>query len=79
MAFAVLKKLTPWSHGLSVTKGQYVSAENGTAAFLATNSATTGTNTPSGQSFKDGTSGVTWQRADIMSLLTYLYTGAPTP
>ena len=79
MANSVLKKLTPWAEGLTITAGQYVSAENGTAAFLATDDGTTGPNSPTGQNFKDGSSGVTWRRVDLMSLLTYLYTGAPTP
>jgi len=79
MALSVLKKLTPWSEGLTVSQGQYVSAENGNAAFLATDGGTTGNTSPTGQSAKDGSSGVTWQRVDIQSLLTYLYTGAPTP
>jgi len=79
MALTVLSKLTPWSEGLTISAGQYVSAENGNAAFLATDGGTTGPNPPVGQTFKDGNSGVTWRRADIMSLLTYLYTGAPTP
>ena len=78
LALTVLKTLTPWSEGLSVTAGQYVSAENGNAAFQArANGTTAGSTPPSGQLFNDG--GVTWVRADIMSLLTYLYTGAPTP
>ena len=73
----ILGKLTPWSTGLVVTAGQYVSAENGTAAFLATTSGTTGATAPTGRTTNDG--GVTWVRADIQSLLQFLNTSPNTP
>jgi hypothetical protein len=79
IARQILQSLTPWSHGLIVTAGQYVSSENGTSAWLAVTSGTTGTQSPTGQNvlFNDG--GVDWTRADVQSLLQYQYSGAPTP
>jgi hypothetical protein len=77
-ANAILASLTAWSSGLTVTAGQYVSSESGTSPWLATSSGTTGATAPSGQgSFNDG--GVLWVRADILALLQFLFTGAPTP
>jgi len=73
----ILQSLTPWSSGLVVTAGQYVSSENGTAAFKATTSGTTGATSPTGQTTNDG--GVIWVRADIQSLLQFLNTSPPTP
>jgi hypothetical protein len=74
----ILQSLTPWSSGLVVTAGQYVSSENTTSVWLATSSGTTGATAPTGQgAFNDG--GVQWVRADIQSLLTFKFTGAPTP
>lgn len=74
----ILQSLTPWSSGLSVSAGQYVSSENATSAWVAQSSGTTGASEPTGQgSFNDG--GVTWTLADIPSLLAFLYAGAPTP
>jgi hypothetical protein len=74
----ILQGLTPWSSGLTVTTGDYVSSENGTSAWRATSSGTSGTNAPTGQgAFNDGA--VSWVRVDVQSLLTYRYTGAPTP
>jgi hypothetical protein len=74
----LLESLTPWSHGLSVVDGQLVSSENGNSPWLATSTGTTGTNAPTGQgAFNDGA--VSWVRVDVQSLLTYRYTGAPTP
>lgn len=80
IARQILQSLTPWSGpGLSVTAGQYVSAENGTSAWLAVTSGTTGADAPTGQAilFSDGE--VSWTRADVQSLLKYQYSGAPTP
>lgn len=79
MTRIILQNLTPWSPGLVVTAGQYVSSENGTAPWLATSSGISGATAPTGpmRTFNDG--GVTWVRADIQSLLTYRYSGAPTP
>lgn len=78
LALSVMQKLTPWAHGLTVTEGQYVTSENGVAPFLATSSGTTGTTAPAGTgAISDG--GVNWVRADIQSLLQFLYSGAPTP
>ena len=74
----ILQSLTAWSSGLPVMEGEYVSSENGTSPWLAMSSGTTGASAPTGSgSFNDG--GVTWVRADIQSLLTYRYSGAPTP
>jgi hypothetical protein len=74
----ILQSLTPWSPGLVVTAGEYVSSENGTSPWLATSSGTTGALAPTGQgAFNDG--GVEWIRVDIQSLLTFKYSGAPTP
>ena len=74
----ILQSLTAWRTGLAVTEGQYVSSENGTSPWLATSNGTTGVTAPTGRgSFNDG--GVTWVRADVQSLLTYRYSGAPTP
>ena len=78
LAVTVMQTLTPWSHGLVVTAGQYVTSENGNAPFLATSSGTTGATAPAGAgAINDG--GVNWVRADIQSLLQFLYSGAPTP
>lgn len=78
MANIVLQQLTPWSSGLDVTAGDYVSSESGNSPWLATSSGTTGDRPPYGQgAFSDG--GVDWVRADIMSLLQFLYTGVPSP
>jgi hypothetical protein len=80
IARQILQSLTPWSGpGLSVTAGQYVSSENGTSAWLAATTGTTGSQAPTGQAvlFDDG--GVSWTRADVQSLLKYQYSGAPTP
>jgi hypothetical protein len=77
-AAVLLNSLTPWSSGLAVTAGQYVSSEGGNTPWKATSSGTTGATAPNGQGVvNDG--GVTWQRVDIQSLLTFLYTGIPTP
>jgi len=80
LALSVLRKLTPWSAGLNVTGGHYVSS--GGAAYIASHDGTTGPNAPLGQSFTDGhdgSGGVAWVRADTQSLLQFLYRGAPTP
>ena len=78
LANIVMHSLTPWRAGLVVTAGEYVTSENGNAPFLATSSGTTGSTAPAGAgAINDG--GVHWVRADAMSLLTYLYRGAPTP
>jgi hypothetical protein len=80
LALSVLQTLTPWSEGLAVTEGQYVSS--GGAPFIAAHDGTTGPNAPFGQSFADGldgSGGVTWVRADMQSLLQFLYKGVPTP
>lgn len=79
IARQILQSLTPWSSGLVVSAGQYVSAENQTSAWLAVTSGTTGASSPTGQAvlFDDG--GVSWTRADVQSLLQYQYSGAPTP
>jgi hypothetical protein len=78
VARQILQSLTAWSTGLTVTEGEYVSSENGTSPWLATSSGTTGATAPTGQgAFNDG--GVQWVRADIQSLLTFKFTGAPTP
>jgi hypothetical protein len=78
LALSVLQTLTPWSEGLNVTGGHYVSS--GGAAYIAAHDGTTGPNAPFGQSSQDAESGgVTWVRADTQSLLQFLYKGAPTP
>ena len=80
LALSVLRTLTPWAEGLNVTEGQYVA--HGDVPFIAAHSGTTGPNAPFGQTFADGpdgSGGVTWVRADIQSLLQFLYKGAPTP
>jgi hypothetical protein len=80
LALSVMRKLTPWSEGIDVTAGQYVSS--GDAPFVALHDGTTGPNAPFGQTFadgNDGSGGVTWVRADIQSLLQFLYKGVPTP
>ena len=80
LALSILPKLTPWSEGLDVTEGQYVSS--GGAPFIAAHDGTTGPNAPFGQTFTDGhdgSGGVAWVRADMQSLLQFLYKGAPTP
>jgi hypothetical protein len=77
-ANALLQALTPWSAGLPVTAGQYVSSENGNTPWVATGSGTTGATAPSGQGVvNDGA--VSWRRVDTLYLLRYLYTGVPTP
>jgi hypothetical protein len=73
----ILQGLTPWSAGLSVTECDYVSAESGNAAFIAGSTGVTGATSPTGQVTSDGV--IVWTRADIASLLQFLYTGAPTP
>jgi hypothetical protein len=74
LARVILQALTPWATGLTVTAGQYVSGENGTALFKATTSGVTAGTGP----LSDG--GVTWVRADIQSLLAFLnVTNLPTP
>jgi len=78
LALTVMQTLTPWSVGLSVTEGQYVTSENGNAPFQATSTGVTGSTAPVGTgAINDG--GVNWVRADIQSLLQFLYSGAPTP
>lgn len=78
MTRVILQSLTRWSPGLVVTEGQYVSSENGTSPWLAQNSGTTGATAPTGAGLQsDGV--VTWLRVDVQSLLTFKYTGAPTP
>lgn len=79
IARQILQSLTPWSSGLSVAAGQYVSSENVTSAWLAATTGTSGALAPTGQAvlFDDG--GVSWTRADVQSLLKYQYVGAPTP
>jgi hypothetical protein len=80
LANSVLQGLAPWSENLEVTAGQYVSAENGTAAYLSLNSGTTGSISPTGLLASDAESGgVKWQKVNAMSLLQFLYTGVPTP
>lgn len=74
----ILQSLTPWTTGLTVTAGQYVSSENGTSPWVARNSGVTGATAPTGQgAVSDGV--VTWVRADIQSLLQFNYSGAPSP
>ena len=74
LARLLLGKLTAWTTGLVVTAGQYVSGENGTAAFKATTSGTTAGTGPLTDT------GVTFVRADIQSLLQFLNsTTLPTP
>jgi hypothetical protein len=79
IARQILQALTPWSASLPVTAGQYVSSENGTSAWLAVTSGTTGASAPTGQAvlFDDG--GVSWTRSDVQSLARYQYSGPPTP
>ncbi len=77
LARVVLQSLTAWAQGLIVSEGQYVSAQNGTAAYVATTSGTTGATMPVGRSANDG--GVSWVSVDIQYLLNFLYSGAPTP
>jgi hypothetical protein len=74
----ILQSLTPWTTGLTVTAGQYVSSENGTTPWLAQNSGVTGATAPTGQGVvSDGV--VLWQRIDIQSLLQFKFNGAPSP
>lgn len=74
----ILQSLTPWSSGLNVTAGQYVSSENGTTPWLAQNSGVSGATVPTGTGLQsDGA--VTWLRVDIQSLLQFLNTEVPTP
>jgi hypothetical protein len=74
----ILQSLTPWSPGLAIAAGEYVSSENGSSPWLALTTGTTGASTPYGRGeFND--SGVIWTRADIMSLWQFAFTGAPTP
>jgi len=76
MANIILKQVAPWSQGLNVTAGQYVTS--GGSLWQASENGTTGATPPTGFSlFNDGA--VAWKPADIMSLLQYLYTGVPTP
>ena len=79
IARQILQSLTAWTSGLSVQAGQYVSSENGTSAWLAATTGTTGSQAPTGQAvlFDDG--GVSWTRADLPSLLKYQYVSPPTP
>jgi hypothetical protein len=78
LALSVLNTLTPWSEGLEVSQGQYVSC--GGSPYIASHDGTTGPNAPTGHTSTDSPSGgVTWVRADIQSLLQFLYKGAPTP
>lgn len=77
LARLLLSQLTPWASGQNVSAGDYVSSENGTAAFVAGNSGVTGIMPPTGQQASDGS--ITWTRADIQSLLQFAFTGLPTP
>jgi hypothetical protein len=73
----LLSQLTPWSSGLVVSQGQLVSSENGTSAYQAQNSGTTGATAPTGRSVNDGA--VEWVKFDTLALLQYLNSALPTP
>lgn len=68
--------VTPWSHGLTVTSGQYTSLDGTLLQAISTGE--TGDHEPAtlGASF-DG--GVHWIVASIMALSQYRFSGVPTP
>lgn len=76
LANQILAGLAVWAEGLTITQGQFVQSD-GFAYSANAGGTTAGSVTPTGANFNDG--GVTWTRVDTMSLLQYLYTGAPTP
>ena len=82
----VFQSLTAWRAGLGVTSGQFVSS--GGTAWQCTHTGTTGSVAPVLGGATGGTGGtrgdindgnITWVPVDIMSLRSYLYSGAPTP
>ena len=78
IARQILQSLTPFSAGLSVSQGDYVSSENVTSAWQAQNSGTSGATAPTGTGLQsDGT--IQWLRVDMQSLLAYQYQQPPTP
>lgn len=78
LARVLLQRLTAWAPGQTVSAGDYVSSEAGTAAFVAGNSGVTGAGpAPSGPQASDGA--ITWTRADTQSLLRFAFVGLPTP
>ncbi len=73
----IIQSLTPWSAGLSVTQGHYVSYLDN--AYQALSSGTTGSTPPTNYSGRQSDGTITWQYVDPASLSKYLFTGAPTP
>jgi hypothetical protein len=69
--------VTPWSAGLTVTTGQYVSI--GQTLWQATSTGTSGATKPINSGDSDG--GVTWVKQAIMSIWQYRYatSAVPTP
>ncbi len=74
----VIQALTPWSQGLVVSAGQYVSnANNG---YQALNSGTTGSSAPTQIQGQHSDGAVTWQFVDPTFFGTLLFdTSLPTP
>ncbi len=77
IARQLLQSCTPWSAGLNVLLGEFVTTANGTILYRAQNSGTTGPTSPTGFTAFDG--GVHWTLADNQSLLPFAYVGVPTP
>lgn len=75
---ALVGTLTPWSHDLTVTAGQFVQSFG--QAYQATSSGTTGTIAPSGvKPLKISDGAVYWIFTNNKALLQYLGTTPPTP
>jgi hypothetical protein len=74
----VIQELTPWSSGLVVTGGQFVT--NAGSAYKALNSGTTGASAPTQTQGQHSDGAVTWQFVDPAFFSTLLFdTSLPTP
>jgi hypothetical protein len=78
LARVLMQGITPWSSGLVVEAGQFVTVGNGNVLLLAQSSATTGAVEPAAPTYPDN---VAWSVASAQQLLTFQFApdGVPSP
>jgi hypothetical protein len=77
----VLQSLVPFSVGLTVTEGDFISSDLGSTLWIAQNSGTSGATAPTianGRTVQiDGS--ILWQPSDLAILARYVFQAPPQP
>jgi hypothetical protein len=79
MAQIVLQSLVPFSVGLTVATGDYISSENRISAWVAMNPGTSADPAPTGTGIQVDGGGISWGKVDTALLARFVNNAPPQP